>query len=125
MRAWLSGVTPRLRRPRLVRDQVPVALLADAYARLAERLPGSRGTLRVAPAGSPSRWGCSRGGWPRRCGRACGGPARIVCSDPPEAADEPLVRKGLEPLPELRDPAAVAAVWDAYAAYWRAETLSV
>jgi nucleoside-diphosphate-sugar epimerase len=125
MRAWLNGITPRLRRPRLVRDQVPVALLADAYARLAERLPGSRGTLRVAPSGFAEPLGV----FARRLAEAMRPrlrrPCEIVCSDPPEAADEPMVRKGLEPLPELRDPAAVAALWDSYAAYWRAETLSV
>lgn len=125
MRAWISGITPRLRRPRLVRDQVPVALLAEVYGRLAERLPGSRGTVRATPSGFAEPLGA----FARRLAEAMRPrlrrPCEIVCSDPPEAADEPLVRKGLEPLPELRDPAAVAALWDAYAAYWRSETLSV
>lgn len=125
MRAWLCGITPRLRRPRLVRDQVPVAPLAAAYARFALALPAARGTVRTAPSGFAE----PLSSFGRRLAEAMrprlDRPCALDCADPPEPADEPVVRRGLEPLAEVRDPAAAAAMWDGYAAYWRALTLSL
>ena len=50
-----------------------------------------------------------------RLGRRC----RTACADPPEATDEPLVRRGLERLPEADDRVAVDTMWCDYATWWR------
>jgi UDP-glucose 4-epimerase len=119
MRAWVRGEAALVRRPRLVRDHVPVPFLAAAYARLARLLPGrGGGTVRASPSGLP----LPLDGFARRLAAAMrprlGGGCRFTTAHPPEPTDEPLVRRNLEPVPELGDPAALGAFWDAYAAHW-------
>ena len=119
VRAWLRDEEALVRRPRLVRDQVPVRFLAAAYARFATALPGRRGTLRAAPSGfaEPLASFAQRmaEALRPRLGRRC----RTACADPPEATDEPLVRRGLERLPEADDRVALDTMWCDYATWWR------
>ena len=49
IRAWLRDEVAVVRRPRLVRDHVPVRFLAGAYVRFARLLAVRRGTLRASP----------------------------------------------------------------------------
>ncbi len=118
MRAWLKDEVALVRRPRLVRDHVPVAFLAQAYGQLARLVLTRRGTLRASPSGIAlplqdfAQLLSER--MEPRLGRVC----RFIAADPPEATDEPLVRRNHEPMPELHDPAAIVAMWDNYARYW-------
>lgn len=118
MRAWLRDEVAVIRRPRLVRDHVPVAFLANAYARLVHLLLARPGTLRASPSGiALPLHDFARllaAAMRPRLGRAC----RFVAADPPEPTDEPLIRRNLEPVPELQDRSALSAMWDSYAAYW-------
>ena len=120
VRAWLAGEVPLLRRPHLVRDHLPAAWLAAAYARFAAGLPGrGAGTFRANPSGFAEPLGdfalrLAEVMAPR-LGRSC----RVRWADPPEPADEPLTRRNLEPLPELADAGTTAAMWDDYAGWWR------
>jgi hypothetical protein len=45
-----------------------------------------------------------------------------VSADPPEATDEPLVRRGLERLPETDDRVALDTMRCDYATWWRDRT---
>ncbi len=119
MRAWIKGEVAVIRRPQLVRDHVPVPFLAQAYARMAHLVLTAHGNLRASPSGLalPLRdfAGLLARAMRPRLGCAC----RFNAADPPEPADEPLIRRNREPLPQLRDSSAMAAMWDAYACYWQ------
>jgi UDP-glucose 4-epimerase len=118
MRAWVKGEVAVVRRPGVVRDHVAIAFLARAYARLARLTLAEPGTRRASPSGIAlplqdfAQLLSER--MEPRLGRAC----RLIVADPPEASDEPLVRRNHEPMPELHDPAASVAMWDDYARYW-------
>ena len=91
-----------MRRPQLVRDQVPVRFLAAAYARFATRCRAGAARS-TAPSGfaEPLAAFAQRmaEAMQPRLGRRC----PTACADPPEATDEPLVRRGLERLAEADD----------------------
>lgn len=120
VRSWLRGEEPIVRHPHLVRDHVPVLFLARAYARLADELArgGAARTLRSTPSGFAlplARFADRLADAMRpRLRRAC----RFGVAVPPDPADEPLVRRNTEPMPELGDARLEAAMWDAYATAW-------
>jgi UDP-glucose 4-epimerase len=56
MRTWLAGDTARVQTPRYVRDNIPVSLLAKAYAAFVGATPAPR-TVRLNPSGYPESQG--------------------------------------------------------------------
>ena len=50
IRSWIKGEVPTVRTPLYVRDNIPVDLLADAYAAFVGELPARRGQLRFGPS---------------------------------------------------------------------------
>ena len=118
MRAWVRGEVAVVRQPEVVRDHVAVAFLAQAYVRLARLALAGPGTRRANPSGVAVPLQDFAQLLAQRMEPRLGRPCRFVAADPPEPTDEPLVRHNHEPMPELHDPAAIAAMWDEYARYW-------
>lgn len=57
MRTWLKGETARVQTPRYVRDNVPVSLLARAYAQFIAEVPAPGTTRRLNPSFYPESQG--------------------------------------------------------------------
>jgi nucleoside-diphosphate-sugar epimerase len=109
--AWLKGEVPVVRRPQLWRDHVQVQALAAAYAGFARDLPGRPGGIhRLTPSQFAEPLGRFAGRLARALAPRLGVPCRFVVAEPPEAADEPGMRLGLDPL--AADP---ERAWDDYA----------
>lgn len=118
MQRWFEGQAGVVRTPRYVRDNIPVPLLAQAYAGLVETL--------LTPAG-PDEWTARPSGFVGTQGafalRLAGEMApRLSLACEVEALaqpdlSEPLVRVNDEPCisPEW----AAGAFWDEYAAYYQ------
>ncbi len=98
---WLRGGEPELRHPHLLRDHIPVDLLAEAYARFAFALPARRGTHRLVPscfAESLAAFAHRLAAEMRmRLDRPCG----FRTADPPQPSAEPLARLGEHPVADL------------------------
>jgi nucleoside-diphosphate-sugar epimerase len=114
-RAWLAGGTPELRRPHLVRDQLMVEPLAEAYADVALRLAAAPEGLKVTPSQFAERLDRFAHRLAAALGPRLGVPCRFVCAEPPEPSDEPRVRCGVDPLAKLVPAFDVEAAWDAHA----------
>jgi nucleoside-diphosphate-sugar epimerase len=116
-RTWLGGGVAEVRTPDYVRDNVPITLLAPAYARFAEELAASR----LAVRRNPGYYQGAQGEFARhvaaalepRLGVAC----RVELARQTEFS-EPLVRVNTERL----DPASVgwdeSAAWDGLAEWY-------
>jgi len=117
MRSWLKGETARVQTPRYVRDNVPVSLLARAYAGFvaASAAPGSMRRL------NPSFYPESQGAFAERVRREAavrlGHPCALELAEQTEFP-EPPVRINTD----LCDPAALgwdeAIAWDEFVAYY-------
>lgn len=113
---WCEGRAGLVRTPNYVRDNLPVPLLAQAYARLASDLLAGRAADRIA---RPSGYIAPQGLFAlkvateaaRRLGRDC---ALELAIQP--TLSEPYVRANSEPclLGDWGEP----AFWDAYVAYY-------
>jgi nucleoside-diphosphate-sugar epimerase len=57
MKTWLAGETARVQTPRYVRDNIPVSLLAKAYAGFVGVNPAPRTVRRLNPSGYPESQG--------------------------------------------------------------------
>lgn len=114
--AWLGREVPTLCRPQLVRDHLQVQLLAVAYARFAhELLERSGGCRRLTPSQFAEPLDRFAARLADSLSPRLGLPCRFRCAAPPEAADEPLVRLGLDSLRELVPDLDPEAAWDGYA----------
>lgn len=115
-RAWLLEITPLLQRPQLVRDHVPVAWLARAYAGFALRLAEGNTSGHLCPSAFPY----TLAGFARHLAEALrprlGRPCELRLADPPDPTDEPRTRRGFTACPELGQTGAINAMWDEYAA---------
>jgi nucleoside-diphosphate-sugar epimerase len=121
---WLAGGVALVRHPQLVRDLVPVDLLAAAYARFCHGLALEGGVRQRAPSGLVG----SLGDLAEQIGAVMrprlGRPCEVRRADPPEPSDEPPVCRNDEPLPELRSGPALARAWDRLADYYKFEQSS-
>jgi hypothetical protein len=57
MKTWLAGETARVQTPRYVRDNIPVSLLAKAYAEFVGAKPPPDTVRRLNPSGYPESQG--------------------------------------------------------------------
>lgn len=118
MRTWLGGGTAECRTPRYVRDNVPVSLLARAYARFV-LTPGAPGEPRRL---NPSFYPESQGAFALRVSREVasriGRDCPLVLGHQTEFA-EPAVRINTD----LLDPATLgwdeAAAWEEFVHFYR------
>ncbi len=118
LKTWLAGGTARCATPAYVRDNIHVSLLARAWVRFAEGLPGTPGFSSLHPSGYAE----SQGAFTRRVAeemrRRLGLPCEVELAAQ-EAFPEPRVRINTD----VPDHAALgwseAAAWDELAAYYR------
>lgn len=118
MQRWAAGETARVGTPAYVRDNIPVSLLAAAYADFVARCGTGTAAARRAPSGYIE----TQGDFAQRFAREIG--SRLGIATPLELAvqtefAEPLVRVN----PERREAFPVAwdesRAWDETAAYYR------
>jgi len=121
MAAWLGGETPAVRHPHLVRDNIPVEALADAYAEFALAPRGD--ASRLAPSGRVETVArfverLSLAMTPR-----LKRPCRFVLADPPAPSNEPIRRFNMDRLSgdHAGDDGWEGPVWDSLAA-WHLDT---
>jgi UDP-glucose 4-epimerase len=117
MRSWLNGETVRVQTPRYVRDNVPVSLLARAYAGFVAASPTPGSTRRLNPSFYPE----SQGAFAERVHREATGRLGLPCAlelGEQREFPEPAVRINTDSC----DPAALgwneAAAWDEFVAYY-------
>lgn len=118
IKTWLADGTPSCANPLYVRDNVPVSLLARAYARFASELAPGPGMVRMNPSGYPE----SQGAFTLRLAEAMrprlGLPCQVELKRQTEFP-EPRVRINTD----LLDAAALGwdeeAAWDEMALYYR------
>jgi nucleoside-diphosphate-sugar epimerase len=96
--AWLAGAPGIVRRPDLVRDLVPVELLALAYAQLCGRIVADRRPVRWAPSGIVGSLGDIAARLGREMAPRLDRPCAAEAAPPPYPRDEPVVRVNREPL---------------------------
>jgi nucleoside-diphosphate-sugar epimerase len=115
--AWLAHRTPVVRRPQLVRDQIQVELLAEAYADFVLELAARPGDRRL----TPSQFAEPLDRFAERLARALaprlGVPCRFAVAAPPDASDEPLRRHGVDPLEALAPAIDPRDAWDRHASW--------
>lgn len=115
--AWLARRTPVLRRPQLLRDQVQIELLAEAYADFVLELAERPGDRRL----TPSQFAEPLDRFAERLARAfeprLGVPCRFTAAAPPEDSDEPLRRHGVDRLEALVPAIDPQEAWDRHAAW--------
>lgn len=117
MRCWLKRETARVQTPRYVRDNIPVTLLAKAYAAFVGACPCAGEVRRLNPSFYPE----SQGAFAERVQRQMASRLDLPCDlDLMEQTDfsEPAVRINTD----LQDPAALgwneAEAWNELAAYY-------
>jgi len=113
MRSWQKGETARVQTPRYVRDNIPVSLLARAYAAFVAAGPAPGERRHVGPSFYPE----SQGAFAERVRREAAARLGLACGlELGEQRDfaEPAVRINTD----LQDPAALgwdeAAAWDGF-----------
>jgi nucleoside-diphosphate-sugar epimerase len=115
MTAWREGRTPQVSHPFYERDNVPVGLLARAYAAAAEGRMGSHV--------SPSFYAGPVGGFFRRMAREIaprtGWPCALTLAES-QAFDEPRARMNTQKLDPSDYGWSETAFWDDYAGYYAA-----
>lgn len=111
LRTWRAGRTAEVRTPRYVRDNVPVRLLARAYADFTASLPGTKGESHFGP----SFYAEAQGSFAERFAREVRARTALSCAlNLAEQADfsEPLVRINTHPL--ALSAGEEKALWDEY-----------
>ncbi|MBV9859311.1 MAG: NAD(P)-dependent oxidoreductase [Alphaproteobacteria bacterium] len=121
MRSWLKGETARVQTPRYVRDNVPVGLLARAYAGFVAGPPQSAPEPGAVRRLNPSFYPESQGAFAERVRREAAARLGLPCGlELGEQRDfpEPAVRINTD----LLDPDALgwneAEAWDAFVAFY-------
>jgi len=112
---WQIGNTPMLRSPQNVRDNVPIGLLAAAYADSIEDA-----VLGDATTVAPSHWVGSNLEFAQRLGREFGARWGIDCNvgiDPDRDNSEPRVRIASDRV-EFESATAETAFWNEYATHY-------
>ncbi|HMR29885.1 MAG TPA: NAD(P)-dependent oxidoreductase [Geminicoccaceae bacterium] len=116
VRSWLAGREGIVRRPELVRDFVPVDLLARAFADFCRRLLGHGGSARAAPTGHVGGLGELALMFSYELGSRLGRRCAVAIRPDPALSGEPprRINSGRS---VLSDPSDVARSWDRYAAH--------
>jgi UDP-glucose 4-epimerase len=122
MRTWFVGETARVQTPRYVRDNIPVSLLAKAYAAFVGANPAP-GTMRRL---NPSGYAESQGAFTRRLGDEAaarlGLPCRLELGTQTEFS-EPPVRINTDFLDATALGWSEAQAWDEFVSYYAATGL--
>ena len=123
MRAWRNGEAARVQTPRYVRDNIPVSLLARAYAAFIDTHPPLAAGRRVSPSFYPE----SQGAFAERVRREAASRLGLACLlelGEQREFPEPQVRINTD----LQDPAALgwneATAWDEFVEFYTGAGLS-
>jgi len=118
MKTWLAAETARVQTPRYVRDNIPVSLLARAYAEFVGANPAPGAVRRRNPSFYPE----SQGAFAERVRREVATRLGLRCDlelGQQTAFPEPVVRINTD----LLDPEALgfseAQAWDEFVQYYR------
>lgn len=119
MKNWLTGQTPIVSSPAYIRDNVPVSLMAKAYADFAEKLPAMTGNSKV----NPSFYAESQGDFTKRFAQEM--EKRLSCACDfvlKEQTDfpEPRDRINLDKIDATRYKWSESLAWDELAHYYTA-----
>jgi nucleoside-diphosphate-sugar epimerase len=119
MRTWLKGETARVQTPGYVRDNIPVSLLARAYASFVGKAPAMGAVRRV----NPSFYAESQGVFAERVRREATVRLGLRCglefADQTDFA-EPPVRINTDPCDSSALGWNESAAWDAFVGYYAA-----
>jgi UDP-glucose 4-epimerase len=119
MRSWLARATARVETPRYVRDNIPVTLLAKAYAAFVGACPRPGAVRRLAPSFYPESQGAFATRVQREIANRLGLPCDLDLAEQTEFP-EPPVRINTD----LQDPKKLGwnepEAWDEFAAYYAA-----
>lgn len=119
MRTWLKGETAGVRTPRYVRDNIPVTLLARAYAGFIGATPAAGTVRRLNPSFYPESQGAFAERVRREVEQRLGRPCALTLGEQTEFP-EPPVRINTD----LQDPAALgwseAQAWDDFVGFYAA-----
>jgi UDP-glucose 4-epimerase len=118
LQSWFKGQVPAVRTPLYVRDNVPVDLMATAYAKFAEDIASSRGITRL----NPSFYVESQGAFTKRFAAEMASRLNMPC--PVELATqsefiEPMVRVNTDRLDEASLSWDESSFWDAEADFYK------
>ena len=117
-RTWLAGECPSVNTPSYVRDNVPVSLLALAYAAFVESGRIAEAPAKFNPSFRPESQRAFAQRVAREMERRWGRPCAITFAAD-EVLTEPRVRTNTDPLDAEFPGWAEAAFWDELAEYYR------
>ncbi len=118
IRSWIKGEVPTVRTPLYVRDNIPVDLLASAYAAFAGELPARRGQVKL----NPSHYVESQGAFTARVAAEMSPRLGIDCPFTlleQNEFDEPKVRINTDRLDGAALGWSESEAWDAEADFYR------
>jgi len=118
VQSWLKGETPSVRTPLYVRDNIPVDLLAAAYADFVVRVPAQRGIVRLNPSYYVESQGAFAMRFAAELRERLGLPCPIQLS-PQSEFGEPMVRINTDRIDGAAHGWSEAAAWDALADFYR------
>jgi nucleoside-diphosphate-sugar epimerase len=117
MRTWLAGGTVRVQTPRYVRDNVPVSLLAEAYAGFVSATPPSGVMRRLNPSFYPESQGAFAERVRREAEARLERPCRLEFGEQTQFP-EPPVRINTDPLGPHQLRSSETQAWDGFVEYY-------
>jgi nucleoside-diphosphate-sugar epimerase len=122
VRSWMAGETPQVSRPRYVRDNIHVDLLARVYVDFATRVANGHGMMKIGPG----LYAEAQGAFARRLAHELG--PRLGVATPIDFATqsdfpEPAVRINADRPDLARFGWEESTAWDAFATYYANERL--
>ncbi|OSI72440.1 NAD-dependent epimerase/dehydratase family protein [Bradyrhizobium canariense] len=121
--SWLKGEVPAVRMPLYVRDNIPVDLLAAAYADFVETLPRQPSTTKLMPSFYVESQAAFATRFAKEMASRLGVPCPIDLLEQ-TAFDEPLVRINTDRLDRAALRWSETAAWDLLADYYKARHAS-
>lgn len=119
IQSWLKGEAPTVRTPLYVRDNIPVDLLAAAYASFVKEVPGQKGVIKL----NPSFYVESQGAFATRFAAEMAPRLGVACPLSllqQSEFGEPMVRINTDRIDTSALAWSEAAAWDAEAEFYKA-----
>lgn len=119
IQSWLKGEAPTVRTPLYVRDNIPVDLLAAAYASFVKEVPGQKGVIKL----NPSFYVESQGAFATRFAAEMAPRLGVACPLTllqQSELGEPMVRINTDRIDTSTLAWSEAAAWDAEAEFYKA-----
>ena len=119
IQSWLKGEAPTVRTPLYVRDNIPVDLLAAAYASFVKEVPGQKGVIKL----NPSFYVESQGAFATRFAAEMAPRLGVACPLTllqQSEFGEPMVRINTDRIDTSALAWSEAAAWDAEAEFYKA-----